>query len=545
MFFRSSLFIVALMIILTTSSWCRARENCPVCHHDMISGLSRDHNFSVGPCSACHGGNPDATQLPGAHDGLIAFPGNLDNALETCGRCHPAQVASVTISPMHTGTHMVQITHRVFGQEATAEESYTLQALSKTPADSLLRKLCASCHLGQQKTQHRHDVSRDRGGGCLACHLNNYPGGAHPALSVKVEDGRCFGCHSRSSRIALSYAGLAEADESTLENTQTKVSRLMDGRLVEHRPADVHHQAGMSCIDCHTGDGLMGAIANPDRQDQSVDITCNDCHNNQNPRVTLANWPDKHRGMLDRIPFPVTTKQEFLSTGNGTPLWHIEVRNDELLLHMKLAADTRVIPAYKPRDHGLEVEHTRLTCNACHAQWAPQCYECHLSFSPDDPQWDHIERKYTPGLWSQRQAGIRNSLPPLGVTATGDITTFVPGMIMTIDHPDFTAPLFRRLFGALSPHTTGSARACESCHHSSVALGLGEGRLENDAGQWSFRSTQQALQDGLPADAWTTFEAEHPGRGTYPNDRSFNAEETGRILNGWHPAVSSDHGASR
>ena len=35
-------------------------------------------------------------QLPGAHNGLIAFPGNLDNAAQTCGSCHAAQVASVT-----------------------------------------------------------------------------------------------------------------------------------------------------------------------------------------------------------------------------------------------------------------------------------------------------------------------------------------------------------------------------------------------------------------------------------------------------------------
>ena len=540
MFFRSSLFTVACMILLAIGSTCQARESCLDCHTDMTSGLSRGHHFSERPCSTCHGGNPEATELRHAHSGLIAFPGNLDNALKSCGRCHAAQVASVTRSPMHTGTHMVQVTRRVFGQEATAGENLTLQALSRTPADSLLRKLCASCHLGQAKTQHRHDISRDRGGGCLACHLNNYPGGVHPALSVKVEDGRCFGCHSRSSRISLSYAGLAEADESSLENSQTMVSRLGDGRLVEHRPADAHHQAGMSCIDCHTGDGLMGVLANTDRQDRSVDISCSDCHDNQNPRVTLANWPDRHRGMLDRIPFPVNTRQEFLTTGNGTPLWHIEVRNDVLLLHLKLAADTRAIPVYTPRDHGHEDEHTRLSCNACHTQWAPQCYACHLSFSPDDSQWDHVERKFTPGLWSQRQAAIRNSLPPLGVTATGDITPFVPGMIMSIDHPDFAVPLFRRLFGALSPHTTGPARDCKSCHRSPVALGLGEGRLENAAGQWSFHAARQALQDGLPADAWTTLDAENPGRGTYPNDRSFNAGEMRRILNNWRKAGSSD-----
>ena len=531
MHFRILLFIVVCMPPVSLSQGCWATEHCTSCHQDMTSGLTVGHRFSERACSTCHGGDSDAALLPDAHHGLVAFPGNLGNAPEACGTCHPAQVASVSSSPMHTGTHMVQITRRVFGQEKSADENQTLQALSKTPADSLMRKLCASCHLGQEKTQHRHDVTRDRGGGCLACHLNQYPRGAHPVLSVKVEDGRCFGCHSRSSRIALSYAGLAETSAASAEKSDAKLSRLVDGRLVEHQPADIHHQAGMSCIDCHTGEGLMGALPHSGRQDQSVDITCSDCHDNQNPRIKFVNWPAQHRGMLNRIPFPTTADQEFLTTGNGTPLWHIAVRNDEYVLYLKLAGGLRIIPKYRPQDHGLQAEHKRVACNACHSQWAPQCYECHLSFSPDEPQWDHVEQKPTPGRWSQRQAGVRNGLPPLGVTAKGDITTFVPGMILSIDHPDFAAPLFRRLFGSLSAHTTGPARTCETCHLSPVALGLGEGRLENRDGRWTFSPAWQPLQDGLPADAWTTLEAQSPGSGTYPNDRSFNHEEIDRILN--------------
>jgi hypothetical protein len=506
----------------------------------MTGGLARGHQFVERSCSTCHGGDPEATQLPAAHTGLIGFPGNLDNVAETCGNCHPAQVASIFYSPMHTGTHMVSITRRVFGEKLPAEGKQTLQALSHTPADSLLRKLCASCHLGKAKTRHRLDVTHDQGGGCLACHLNEHPAGAHPELTVKVEDGRCFGCHSRSSRIALNYAGLAETDAASRKQAHTRLARLADGRLVEHRPADVHHQAGMSCIDCHTGSGLMGALAGADRQDQAVDIACNDCHNNQHQRITQANWPGQHRGMLKRIPFPVKDGQEFLTTANGTPLWHIEVGDDELVLYQKLTARRQTIPQYTLHEHNLLTEHIRLDCNACHAQWAPQCYECHLSFSPDEPQWDHIEQQTTPGQWSQQLAGIRNDLPPLGVSATGDITTFVPGMIMSVHHPDFAPPLFRRLFGALSPHTTGPARNCASCHRSPVALGLGEGRLENQAGQWLFRPAHGSLQDGLPADAWTTLGAQHPGSGTYPNDRSFSGEEIRRILNNWHNAPPAE-----
>jgi hypothetical protein len=64
-----------------------------------------------------------------------------------------------------------------------------------------------------------------------------------------------------------------------------------------------------------------------------------------------------------------------------------------------------------------------------------------------------------------------------------------------------------------------------------VALGLGEGELEKRAGQRRFRPAHGILQDGLPADAWTTLEAGHPGHGTCPNDRSFNGEELRCLLN--------------
>lgn len=537
---RSMQFALALLVC----QWCWAGDSCIACHRESTNGLAGGHLFTQHPCTACHGGNGNAASPADAHSGLEAFPGNLDNAAGTCGNCHPAQLASVTVGVMHTGKHMVQTTRRVFGQQIRAEDIHSLQALSDTPADSLLRKLCAGCHLGQSKTQHRHDVSLDRGGGCLACHLNGYPADGHPVLTARVEDGRCFGCHSRSSRIALSYAGLAETDPVLSGKGQAGLSRLLDGRVVEHRPTDVHHQAGMSCIDCHTGAGLMGALPDPKHRDTPVDIACSDCHHNGNPRIVFGNWPQQHRGMLDRIPFESSDNQVFLTTTNGTPLWHIETADDQYLLHLKLSGETRRIPQFRTQDHVYRDEHERLACDACHAQWAPQCHECHLEYSAYGRQWDHVEQKATPGVWSQRQGLIRNDLPPLGVTANDVITSFVPGMIMSVEHPEFSAPLFRRLFARLSAHTTGAARRCESCHRSSVALGLGEGDLYQQNGRWMFSPTQPPRQDGLPADAWTTLEADKPAGSTRPVDRSFNREEIRRILNNWRLPTDADSQSS-
>jgi len=83
---------------------------------------------------------------------------------------------------MHTGRGIVEVTRQVLGESVSTAHTGSLQTLGNSVADSMLRKQCASCHIGQTKTEHRHDVMWDRGGGCLACHVDDYPENAHPAL---------------------------------------------------------------------------------------------------------------------------------------------------------------------------------------------------------------------------------------------------------------------------------------------------------------------------------------------------------------------------
>jgi hypothetical protein len=419
---------------------------------------------------------------------------------------------------------MVQTTRRLLGSSAPTQSPHSLQGLGDDIPDSLLRKLCASCHLGQPKNHHNLDVVRDRGGGCLACHINAYRAGAHPELTVRVEDGRCFGCHSRSGRISLSYPGLAEAGADGEPSGERL--RLPDGRLLERKPSDVHHRAGMACIDCHTGPGLMG-LASPRHE---TDIACRDCHANRQGRITPATWPERFRSMLPRVPFAAGPDQPFLTTEDGTPLWHIQLRPDGAFLHSKLGHHTLRIPPMSPERHPAGPPHQRLGCQACHAQWAPQCYGCHLGYESGEPQWDHSERAVTPGRWHERRWAIRNGPPPLGLTSGGEISPVVPGMILTLEHPDLAEPLFLRRFAALAPHTTGPGRGCRECHRSPVAVGLGTGELTVGGGDIAHVPSQGPLRDGLAADAWTTLEAPLIATPREGDPRPFSPEEIRRIL---------------
>ncbi len=505
-------------------------NSCVQCHASEQTGFNTAHAFAAADCVACHAGNADGQTEKTAHAGLIAFPGNLANAARACGACHAERVSGVTNNMMHTGHGIVVITRDALDDKAGGDTVASLQSLGHGVADSLLRKQCASCHLGQPKTKHALDVTFDRGGGCLACHINDYPEQGHPTLTTRVEDGRCFGCHSRSGRISLSYAGLAEVD-APVDATSPATLKLADGRSVERLPADAHYLAGMSCIDCHTSVGLMGDAGAAGHQRQGVDIQCTDCHDNRNPRVTLAGWPSLLSSMKQHVPFDTNTETRFLTTeSKGTPLWQIELGEDGALLHSKITNRQLRVPQLKTETPGHDPQHERLTCAACHSQWAPQCFGCHMEYEPGGEQWDHVDRKVTAGRWSDKRWHVDNALPTLGVNHQGKIEPFVPGMIMTVAHPSLPETKFVRQFAPLSPHTTGASRSCESCHRSSQALGLGDGQLTNDAGSLRFTPAERQLQDGLPADAWTSISKSLEERTPKPGQRPLNATEIQAIL---------------
>ena len=428
-----------------------ALNACLDCHEDRQTGFVEGHAFAANDCTICHGGDASADDEHQAHEGLIAFPGNLDNAEMSCGDCHAERVASVADSLMHTGRGMVHTTRLVIDGDAGFEHTRNLQSLGDSVADSMLRKVCASCHLGQPKTVHAIDVTTSRGGGCLACHIAGHPENAHPALTREVSDARCFGCHSRSGRISLSYTGLAEVDDSEL--------RLADGRMVAQLEPDVHYVSGIGCKDCHDADDVMGAAGGAVHQREAVAAECTDCH---------------------------------------------ETHHDD-------------------------ADHARLECTACHSQWAPQCFGCHMEYEAEGEQWDHVDREMTRGRWHDERWNVRNTLPALGVNAEGRIEVFVPGMIMTVAHPDWDEAKFVRMFAPLSPHTTGKSRSCESCHRSSEALGLGQGELEFVDGELRFTHQEELLQDGLPADAWTNVGNTLGGRAPFPGQRPLNEDEMRRI----------------
>ncbi|MCX6550445.1 MAG: hypothetical protein NTY02_05460, partial [Acidobacteria bacterium] len=222
-----------------------------------------------------------------AHAGMDLIPGNLTMAVRGCGQavCHAAIIPRIERSVMATMSGIVTVDRRVFGEPAGAPAGAPphVQQLSHAPADTHLRQLCASCHLGAVKVALGPNEEDTRGGGCNACHLSYSPAAlaaltryegqkargaaqaptVHPAVSLDIGNGQCFGCHSRSGRISTSYEGWHEMHEppaaaSDPARPGPSIFRtLEDDRVFERVMPDIHQQRGLDCIDCHTSTEVM------------------------------------------------------------------------------------------------------------------------------------------------------------------------------------------------------------------------------------------------------------------------------------------------
>jgi hypothetical protein len=511
-------------------------EGCLGCHGE-VTGIEPAHAAEAVGCSGCHLGDRFAPDAAGAHAGMVHVPGNLDTAALTCGRggCHGDQVARVRGSVMGTLRGMIAVDRWAFGEQPAPDGTATVADLGGSPADTHLRQLCVSCHLGRTKVAPAPTTERSRGGGCVACHVA-YPERrdyareragrfTHPQLTLRVADTSCAGCHSRSGRISLSYAGWREAGA---EAAGVGTRRLEDGRVVARAPPDAHHEKGMACVDCHTARETMGDGEVHLHEEQATRVRCTTCHRTRPARTVAVADLDGEAAAIVRARFREAPPARLLvEDGTGEPITNAwPLPDGKVELRGKLSGRRHVATPPAPACAELE-GHARLSCQSCHTPWVTACATCHT-------QWDARARGGQP--WVEYDAPPREAAPALGVLARGRETTIepvVPGMIMTVNPPGAPAPpelpgtagalvgegtRFLRAYALAVPHTTTKAgRSCASCHAEPAALGYGEGALalvarDGGAPRWRFRPTWAASrQDGLPADAWIPFLSDAPG----------------------------------
>jgi len=514
-------------------------EMCLSCH--TTEKLDRAHDAQVVGCSPCHLGDAMAIDKDKAHKDMVLNPGDLRVVDKTCGveGCHPADVHKVKNSLMATNRGILSTLLYYWGERETQDSNITVEQLLASGETSLAldyyRKLCATCHLWKQKNDLPDAPAffNEKGGGCSACHYI-LPAGVkrltvtafepssqvgpdgkekkkpHPLIIKKIPDENCIRCHNRSGRIGLSYEGIFESEGygTPYEKGGLSSKRLPGDRFYLNIAEDIHHKKGMSCIDCHTRDEIMGDGTSYAHYEDQLEISCKICHS-EKPGTTRKG---------KKLTNLVEKQGKFTLIG----------RNNE-----------KVYPLNPPKKESCGYPgHKRLTCESCHSTWVPQCYGCHAKRDARETHLDKLTLEETQGWWEEGRSYIRYEKPMLGVW--GDKVVIVtPGcqdVVTLVDKDGNIEGGFNRFtMAAINPHTTqAKGRECADCHSSPKTLGLGEGTVTKKDGKWKFTPVDQGVEtlEGRTVgfDNFVDINGKQLQHGSRDNLRPFNGEELRRIL---------------
>ena len=542
-------------------------KGCPGCHR-AVSGIEPAHQ-TVG-CTGCHLGNTGTDDQVKAHEGLVRMPGQFGDLDTTCGTplCHAAMATRLRANVMTTMSGVINVDRWVFEEASTKSGYATVESLGHSPADSHLRNLCASCHLGAPKAEPGPVTERTRGGGCLACHLaydegarddllrrsttpadggpRSIPRLAHPRLTSLVPDEACFGCHSRSGRVSLNYQGWHEGEPG--DGGASRV--LEDGRRVWRAEADVHAEGGLGCTDCHGSWEVMGdGRAGSHREDQAA-VACADCHvESEAPSVSLERLDPESSRIARREGLAQPGRRFVVTHRSAFPLVGASPGPDGGVQVSGRFSRRTVMARAPARTCSRDGAHRRVSCPACHEAWVPRCVSCHTGFDPSGVMYDLLDRREAPGEWLETSGPSLIGPPALGARVSdGGVVAFegfTPGMILSLSI-DGGAPRFHRLFAPIFAHTIRrSARPCEACHREPFALGYGSGHLSFSVvgrrTKVTFSPALPAGPDGLPEDAWVGFLKQRGSESTTRDDtRPLSPAEQQRVLTvgaclGCHP----------
>ncbi len=411
---------------------------------------------------------------------------------------------------------------------------------------------CSSCHVpysndGFYEGNDPH-IPKDQPGKLLVHRLqagrkSKVTVGEVHYTGVPVET--CNSCHNRGKRIGVSAGGQMEFPYgSPYDATGNKQPKLHTKKYLMIKK-DLHHQiesregnpkGGMLCQDCHTsidihGDGnIFGTTL------AQVEIECSDCHGTpehypwelpigygEEFQQDLGSQP---RGLSQELPafmafgdrYPA--EDGYLLSTRGNPLGNVVKKGGKVILHSASGLDFEVPvlkqinlddswknPSAKVAMMSVGKHMDNMECYACHADWVPQCYGCHISVDyskgKTDVDWIHNANSRQPngltadnalgtngltsaGKVSETRSYLRWETPVLGVNGEGRVTPMMPGcqIITTVIDQEGNTVVNNKIWNtpeglgldhaAVQPHTAGRrARTCESCHDNPKSLGYG------------------------------------------------------------------------
>ncbi|MBO83361.1 MAG: cytochrome C [Actinobacteria bacterium] len=383
----------------------------------------------------------------------------------------------------------------------------------------------------------------------------------------------CNTCHNRGKRIGVSYQGIMEFEYGSPFNASGEKQPELHTKKYLMIKDDLHHQiesrpenpkGGLLCQDCHTsidmhGDGnIFGTTL------AQVEIECTDCHGTptEYPWELPLGVGEEFQKQIDQTPRGLSkealdltslfateydAKDGYLLTSRGNPFGNVIKDGEKVIVHSASGLDFEV-PILKRihKDGNWKSKNAlvamakvskhleSMECYACHADWAPQCYGCHIKvdYSEGKTDIDWIKNANTRqpnGLTIDNELGtdglvsagkidetrsyLRWEEPILGINGEGRVSPMMPGcqVITTIidsrgktvaNNKIWMTPKGKGLdMAAVQPHTAGRrARSCESCHNNPKTLGYGyeDGRYLRGQDENYYIDLQTATGKNIP-----------------------------------------------
>ncbi len=354
------LLIVVIFLVFSHISYAKSFANCKACHK--VEKIDSIHKMS---CVECHVLRNNRNRLT-SHDLIIKNPSSLDYVGRQCSSCHKKDIDNLRKSLHGSLSSAINITRFVWHAQKDYMPIYGIYKAGgfkpipapktsiKRPSDlvdDLLRKKCLRCHLQNNAYP---TAGTYRAKGCAACHmafsLDGKYRGSDRNLYGKVGYSRvhrfykypkmstCLACHNNEF-VGTDYMGLFPQDY----DRSFRSPILSNGRLKpriygigqHHLSSDLHLKYGLTCVDCHKKNEVMGDGKVYLNELMAVKVRCSSCHGgyiSENPDLNYVE-KDKHNYVFKSI-------------------------RGELI---KLKLFDKKIIAHK--------YHSKMSCSACHSAW--------------------------------------------------------------------------------------------------------------------------------------------------------------------------------
>ncbi|VAY87886.1 Cytochrome c family protein [hydrothermal vent metagenome] len=447
---------------------------------------------------------------------------------------------------MNTMHGILDVLQYQFHETKTIKQTTGIKYLKNKPtnqqtlAEDHFSKLCAACHIDQNESIFNPKNYTPRGGGCVDCHRVDGVQGIdvnHKNITIKIPSKNCLKCHNRSNRIGLSYFGKFESEGYGTPYKDGRLTHRIDkGRYYYELPADIHHtNAKLECIDCHTEKGVMGDGKQHSHMEDSVDISCKDCHAPNFKQTSNFGLAGMLIALNGNMPYP---KQIAVTTKMNSPLYNLQRNDNNITFYRKLDGQAFDISKMSNASYHTSKNHQRLDCTACHSSWIPSCYGCHEVYFKNGKQYDWIKHKKTRGKWVELRSYLRYESPALAIGYNKKIMPTAPGcqVITTIYDKNITNQGFHSFaYASWDPHTTQKhSRTCIDCHFNPQTLGLGAGILDIKDNNITFNPYYQSNVSGLPIkfpiDSLVSSNGKQFQSFSRDNSRGFNKKEITKIV---------------